>query len=186
MDTTTALAFVIPISHQSHIDEVRAKYDAAYKRWMPHINFVFPFVSSDRFDAIVNECKLEMQPFEVTLNTLGWFAQGKKGFTFHLTPDSKSQERLKQIYLTIASHPTIATLVKDKKRHEFHPHLTIAQCKKNEYDSRFLELQSWLGKGITVTLDELSLLKRSAETNDRMTVVTTMPLKKKEKTMDRI
>ena len=47
MHTSTALTFVLPDEVHDKINEIRSVSDKAYPRWMPHINFIFPFVPPD-------------------------------------------------------------------------------------------------------------------------------------------
>lgn len=172
METTTALAFVISEADVSKkIDEIRSQYDRAFKRWPPHVNFIFPFTHIDNFDHIesllrtaFNEGKLE--PFDVFFNSIGFFSQGKGNVTLHLKPDQRSEVRLGKIFELIKEAlPNIKIKNKD-----FHPHLTIGQCHKNDLPDRLNELTKWLNEGFVVRFESISFLHRSPETDDRMEI----------------
>ena len=49
----TALAFTVQHDNEQ-IQAIRQKHDPAYERWMPHINFCFPFVDPQYFDLTFN------------------------------------------------------------------------------------------------------------------------------------
>ena len=88
------------------------------------------------------------------MKTIGYFEQGKVA-TFHLKPvnDSKLQALYQIIRRTL---PEV-----EVKRDEFHPHMTLAQCKKSEVPAKMAELQQWLGGGITMNIDRICLINRS-------------------------
>lgn len=157
MDTTTALTLVAPACHWDKINEIRQHQDKAYPRWFPHINFLFPFVPVQRFDDIkfrLNTALKDFGPFVLEMKTIGYFEQGKVA-TFHLKPvnDSKLQALYQIIRQTL---PEV-----EVKRDEFHPHMTLAQCKKSEVPAKMAELQQWLGGGITMNIDRICLINRS-------------------------
>lgn len=51
-DTSTALTLIISPTYHQKINEIRSKHDKAYPRWMPHINFMFPFVPLEQFPEV--------------------------------------------------------------------------------------------------------------------------------------
>ena len=42
----TALCIIPPGNSCEQIQKIRKKHDAAFERWMPHINLAFPFVDT--------------------------------------------------------------------------------------------------------------------------------------------
>ena len=155
MDTTSALTLAFPDDTHQKINEIRSKYDKAYPRWMPHINFIFPFVPVDKFDEIANRlsCLNNFGGFELELNTIGYFIQGSN-VTFHAKPDNDS--KLQNLFKLITEVlPEI-----ESKREQFHPHLTLAQFPRLEIDIRKQELIQWLGSGIKIKVDRIHLIKR--------------------------
>lgn len=164
MDVACAFAFIV---HEpdvvARINEMRSQFDSAYPRWMPHINFLFPFVGPENFPRIRPRIeavlKSQGEPFWIRFDRIGFFSQGKAGNTFHLKPDASSTQRLERIYNALkAALPECP--VKDKP---FHPHLTLAQCTKEETAGMQRRLDEWLGRGIQVWCGELTLLTRSRE-----------------------
>lgn len=156
MDTTTALTIIAPEEFQDKINQVRSKYDRAYPRWMPHINLLFPFVSLDNFEDIVDRLK-ELNDFgeiDLNMNEINYFSQGKN-VTVHIKPSNKN--RLSELFEKI----TILLPEIKPKHNEFHPHLTLAQFKKSELNEKLKELQEWLGDGFVFKINKISLIKRN-------------------------
>ena len=93
MDVTTALTLIIPEEHHSRINAIREKYDRAYPRWMPHINFIFPFLSKESFPVVVEKLQDalgDFRSFDITLSEVDSFKR-KGNVTFHLRPSNSSQ-----------------------------------------------------------------------------------------------
>jgi poly(A) polymerase len=60
----------------------------SYKRWMPHVNLLYPFVPYEQFEKtapLLSEALQSVKPFKVTLNTFGYFSHGKSS-TLWLKP----------------------------------------------------------------------------------------------------
>jgi len=166
MDTSTALTFVLPDHVHDKINEIRSTMDKAYPRWMPHINFIFPFVPPTEFSSVVEKLKdLDVKPFKITFSAIGYFSQGKN-ITFHLKPDDESIKLLKQIFNKIKERLPDVSI----KHTEFTPHATLAQCSKNMLHANLGMLETWLGGGIVVDCDKICIIQRSPETSDRMVI----------------
>ncbi len=163
MDVTTALTLVVPCELHTEINSIRSQYDRAYPRWLPHINFLFPFVPEDQFDSIAARLEPVLKSFgsfELELSELGSFKQGK-GLTVHIKP--KDSTRLKELFELIRK-----TLPEIQSKHdEFNPHLTIAQFKKAEFEAKKPELEAWLSKNnFKFTVDHICILERSKTDNN--------------------
>ena len=157
MDVTTALTLVIPDEFHEMINSVRKEHDRAYPRWMPHINFIFPFVPEEQFDMMVAKLDTVLRgfgSFTLNLDTVGYFKQGK-GVTIHLKPSDKSH--LEKLFDQIKNAlPDV-----EIKHAEFNPHMTLAQCKKSNADALVAELQDKFKDGISFEVEYVSILARS-------------------------
>jgi RNA 2',3'-cyclic 3'-phosphodiesterase len=156
-DVTTALTLIFP--NIPFINETRSKHDKAYKRWMPHINFLFPFVEEEHIADMktrLTKALSGVKPFQVDLNNLNYFPQGKKKVTFHLKPTSQSE--LNNIYTIVRS-----TLPEVYVKHpEFRAHLTLGQCSKQDFQSLNQELQVKMKTAdLTFDVDALYIIQRS-------------------------
>jgi len=162
MSVTTALTLVAPQEFHDKINEIRKLYDKAYPRWMPHINFLFPFVSDDQFDTIVNKLEPTLKSFgtfELEMNEIGSFNQGKT-VTVHIKP--KNYDKLKELFTIIRKE-----LPEIKPKHEeFGPHLTIGQFTKQEAPAKIEEMKKWLGSGFTFNIGYICILQRSKTDNN--------------------
>jgi RNA 2',3'-cyclic 3'-phosphodiesterase len=172
--TTTALAFVLPDNHTDSVNTFRDRYDKAAKRWPPHINFLFPFVSPTAFEevfAALSSASLGGS-FSIVFDDFGFFPQ-KSNVTFHLKLSGASEERFQEIFRAIRE--TLPHV--DVRRPEFKPHLTLGQCPRSEWPAMERELREWLPEGgLKMRCEHLVLLHRSPDSMDRMVAVHTVPL----------
>mmetsp|Transcript_17389 Transcript_17389/g.20471 ORF Transcript_17389/g.20471 Transcript_17389/m.20471 type:complete len:183 (+) Transcript_17389:61-609(+) len=156
MDVTTALTLVIPEEFHDHINIIRQQYDKAFPRWMPHINFLFPFVGEEHFESIQEHLQTNLEnfgPLELTFNKITFFKQ-KKMNTYNLQPTHDN--RLQDLFCIIRETlPTIQV-----KHAEFHPHMTLGQAKTSSHTEFMNELEAWLGDGFTINVDHICLIKR--------------------------
>lgn len=157
-DVTTALTLVIPEVYYDQINVIREPHDKAYGRWMPHINFMFPFVPEDKFDSVVAKLEPVLQtidPFTVKLDQIGYFVHNPKdNATFHVKPSDPSG--LIQLF------EAIRTALPDIKiKHEgFAPHLTIGQFRQSDIGPKKAELEDWLEDGFEFTVNHINIIKR--------------------------
>ncbi len=191
MDTTTALAYVPSFASAvaQGINDIRSQHDKAHRRWMPHINFIFPYVSLDHFDdhaqRLADAVSKVSLPDNICIkfDGIGFFRQ-KTGYTFHLKPDHDSEMYLSKIYNDVILS-TLSSEVQVRKG-PFHPHLTLAQCSIKDFDTMKAKLDSWFASLASTNCDSESassrflspqslnsivMLRRSPDTNDVMTVV---------------
>jgi 2'-5' RNA ligase len=187
MDTTTALAIVIPEEFHDKINQIRSKYDRAHYRWMPHINFIFPFVSITKFDAIALDLETKLSnynAFDVHLNVIGCFhKKGQPNATFHIKPSDDSELQKLNSVVKYCDRPGRQDRSKTK-RDDFHPHVTIGQFGilsrsglTDKLSDPAPDLIDWLGSGIKFKVNKLCLLHRSPESGDKMVVIREIFLK---------
>ena len=174
-DTTTALTFVLPNFTHKKINFIRSKYDKAFVRWMPHINFFFPFISRNNFDDVVLKIndliqKQNLTKFEVNFSGIGFF-KNSNGYTFHLKLDEASNDHFQTIFLFLRQ------ALPDVKyeRAEFSPHLTLAQCQTQEEFEQMKTMledwfEGWINEDYVIMFDALSCIYRSDQTQDKMTI----------------
>jgi 2'-5' RNA ligase len=157
MDVTTALTLVIPEEFHERINSIRSKYDRAYPRWMPHINFMFPFIPKESFTEVgkvLADALIDFKNFKVTLSEVESFKR-KGNVTFHLRPRDTTQ--LEALFKVIRKALPDVEL----KHEEFVPHMTLGQCKNRDFDRIKSEIDSTVDpKSITFTVDKVSLISR--------------------------
>lgn len=161
--TTTALTVVIPNEYHAKLNVVRQQYDRAFERWMPHVNLLFPFVTTDHFDEIETVLTNALNgfgPITLQFRQIGSFTQGRN-VTFNLQLDHKSEgfAKLQQLYSVIRkSIPNVQA-----KHDELTPHLTLGQCTKKEFTQEFQQ-QLLNDTQFDCTITEISFLSRGATT----------------------
>lgn len=121
---TTALCIIPPKECWKGIQDIREKHDQAYKRWMPHINLVYPFVPVEEF--IDAEKKLikrlaKVEPFTIKLENFDKFSRKGDNLVF-FDPKCKAINDLFELIDQVYPGP----------KKEFHPHMTVAQFSKEE------------------------------------------------------
>jgi 2'-5' RNA ligase len=160
-DVTTSLTLTIPVEFHDKINEIRKEYDRAYPRWMPHINFFFPFVDQAELKEVC--AKLEKilagkKSFKIKLNKVGNFKQGSN-YTYHLVPESSKE--LEELFVLLQKEMGFQSGHKD-----FHPHMTLGQAKKKDHEEMTKKLEEWLkGTNIEFTVDKICILARSKTDN---------------------
>lgn len=161
MDTCCALALLIPTWLTSDIEDIRREHDKAYDRWMPHINFLFPFVQEKKIPDVTGRLISELSklpPFVLNLNEVGSFSQLLNNNviqTFHLKP--KDETTMIELYAAVRR----AIPECKPRRNDFHPHLTLGQWKKSENPTTML--QSRFDRGISVVVDKLYIITRTKD-----------------------
>jgi 2'-5' RNA ligase len=159
-NTKTALAVVFP--NHEWIQAVREANDAAFARWMPHVNLAFPFVGPEHFDELVPriaEALADVEAFEVDMGHLSFFKR-KKDMTFHLSP-LEGAENLVHIFKIVKDClPEVQF-----RRPDFQPHLTLGQCKKRDGPDMLQELtEQMAGESLRFLVREICVIQRDADT----------------------
>lgn len=157
MNTCAALAFLIPDRHCDKIDSIRSQHDKAYDRWMPHINFLFPFVQECKIPDVaarLSKALSQVPSFILELNDIGAFSQ-KDGNTYHLKP--KDESKMVELYNTVRK----AIPEFKPQRNDFHPHMTLGQWKKSDNPDSMLKQQ--FPQGLEVIVDRLCIITRGKD-----------------------
>lgn len=129
----TALAIVPPSSATrcwSELQRVRADLrDKGFYRWPPHVNLVYPFVDTDRFEEAAHMLTRELsliKPFDIQLQRFETFGGSKKGVCY-LAPDTDPSDRIVKLYERV--HSAMSQLVSCSEPDRFIPHLTVAHTR---------------------------------------------------------
>jgi 2'-5' RNA ligase len=72
------------------IQRIRRLHDRQIRRWMPHINVLYPFLeaaSAPATQARLREACRAVAPFRIVLRSLRFFRHGRQRFTMWLAPD---------------------------------------------------------------------------------------------------
>jgi len=156
----SAICIIPPQSIWESIQNIRKDHDRAFERWMPHINLIFPFADDIEFQTLkpkAIESLKEIQPFELTFNTINKFVQGKSS-TLWLQPDEKEDQN----NLQLIEQQLVKTFphCNDLSDRGFVPHLTIAQCSPSQTEKIQNQIQeNW--KSIQFTVNCVYFISRT-------------------------
>jgi len=162
LDVKKALAIVLYSPEAiSQVQSIRKDHDAAFQRWPPHINFVFPFPSLSDLDVTTRletlaKALQDFEPFDITLDTFDCFKR-KRDATVHLVP-KVSGDFLSKLHQVI-----IDSLGLPPPSRPFHPHLTVGQWKKSKVEGAMRGLQTSFTP-VTFRVSHLDFLKRGDDT----------------------
>ncbi len=171
----TAVVIMPPKECWEPIQAIRHEYDRQVRRWMPHINLLYPFYPAEHFSQV--EPKLLMvcgdyQPFELTLSRFRYFEHGSKNHTMWLEPEPgdvvvRLQEKL-QNKIPECEHVS---------RHKggFTPHLSVGQVRRREELEELLaDLQvNWVP--LKFLIETVHLIRRYNSPGDIFRVEQSIP-----------
>jgi 2'-5' RNA ligase len=145
------------------IQLIRSKYDPGYKRWMSHVNLMFPFVPSSQFPVIYQQLRRameNMESFDMTLSEFCHFEHKNKCVMWlkPKTPSGNEIENLLQAMLSVIPHCDDQLNKNGAKK--FCPHLTVGQFTKSEIDKKEEEFQAnW--KDVTWKVNEIYMISKA-------------------------
>ena len=166
MSVQSALCIIPPESQWPAIQTIREQHDPAFKRWMPHINLLFPFIDVKHFDQIAPYIasiitKQKIKPFDITFNEVTTFPNRtpskKKTNVLFLNPmGPECDESLQRIFNFLKADWTKLAM---KHGGEFKPHLTLGKFTGDELEKYKNEFNaSW--KPISFRCDSIYLISR--------------------------
>lgn len=133
----SALVLLPPPSIAEPIEAVRRVYDRQFFRWPPHINLLYPFLSSPSTSGRlqpdirmrIEKVTQNIQPFHVALRAdpPGVFHHSKKSKTVWLGPTTRSVQELQA-----ALQYEFSKGLPDGDRRSFRPHISIGQAKSQD------------------------------------------------------
>jgi len=128
MSTRSAIIIKPPDELIAQIQEIRKQHDKDYKRWMPHIKLVYPFVDEKEFLSIkskIVEAVSFVPPFEITMNKFSSVIRGQGAHIVLKTQPVQAVRDLQQAFKNVFSGVNLSS-------RDIHPHLTVAQTQKDK------------------------------------------------------
>ena len=128
----TAVVVIPPEHLWGPIQGLRKRYDRNYRRWMPHITLLYPFLPVSAFEqvipALARACR-SLDPFGVQLNRFDFFSHSRRNVTIFLVPEPARPLRALQKALL-----KIMPDCNDVNRFAggFTPHLSVGQVRSRE------------------------------------------------------
>eukprot|EP01126_Amoeba_proteus_P041982 TRINITY_DN453_c0_g2_i1.p1 TRINITY_DN453_c0_g2~~TRINITY_DN453_c0_g2_i1.p1 ORF type:complete len:380 (-),score=80.44 TRINITY_DN453_c0_g2_i1:108-1247(-) len=152
------------------IQEIRRLHDKAYKRWMPHLNLLYPFVPEKEFSkasAVFSEILADFRPFHVEFHKFDFFSHGKS-CTIFLKPSFVSEDDdelfpLKNLQEKLQDGFPFCDDLSNISENGYQPHLTVGQFADSE-TSR-LQCHKFHQQFIPITfiVDKIHLISRTVD-----------------------
>lgn len=124
----TAVVLIPPPSTWPPIQAIRKRYDRQVRRWMPHINLLYPFRPPEAWPALLKSIAERIRPllpFTVRLSEIRYFRHRSGRCTLWLAPEPRETlDALQQALLAVVPD------CDDVRRFRggFTPHLSIGQA----------------------------------------------------------
>jgi 2'-5' RNA ligase len=176
MSTThqSALVLIPPPEVWEPIQAIRRGHDRQFRRWMPHVTILYPFVTRDLLDRALpaaTDALSELAPFEVTLQRFDVFRHRGATATLWLAPEPK--EALVALHgALIRRFPECGAT--SKFSGGFTPHLSVGQA-RDEERLRVLraELESWIPQAFSAR--DLKIIVREPPPDDVFRIFAEVP-----------
>ncbi|CAF2596780.1 unnamed protein product [Rotaria sp. Silwood2] len=166
--TQTALCLIPPDNVWEQIQSIRSIHDKAYPRWMPHINFMYPFTPECNFDNIKTQLEPilnRIKPFQIQFDqsSFHYFKQRGDECTYHLRP--KNSTDVVELQKLIQNE--LLNLIKNKRA--FEAHLTLGQTTTSKISDVLIEMQA-VWKTIEFTVDRIYMISRENHPENLFTI----------------
>lgn len=160
---TSAVVVSPPMTEWGPIQAIRSKHDKAFRRWMPHINLIYPFLSESRFseavDFVVNALA-SIKPFKVKFLKFDFFEHSAKSYTLFLLPETEPANALHELQATLEKTFPMFNDQSQKSADGFHPHLTVGQWSSKKMLDKQKEAFEKNWKPIEFVVDHVDLIAR--------------------------
>ncbi len=174
---TTAVAIIPPESRWEPIQRIRREHDRHVRRWMPHINLLYPFRPSDLLESASNaihDAVSGIELFDIALSHFRHFRHGRDSYTVWLAPEPG--ERIVQLQEDLLSAFPDCN---DTARHKdgFTPHLSVGQAKGKDSLRSLLQVCEEGWEPLSFPVREIHVIVRGERfPDDVFQVYRTVPL----------
>ena len=174
----TAVVIIPPDEMWPPIQAIRQKHDRQLRRWMPHINLIYPFRPKEEFDVLAEQFKMacrQVTPFEIELARFRFFEHKRESYTIWLDPEPaeplvRLQETLRQIV------PDCDDV--NRFPSGFTPHLSVGQVKGRARLRDLLERLQTSWEPLSFAAGQINLIWRGTPPDDIFHVTHVVKLKK--------
>jgi len=160
----TAIIVMPPENEWEQINQIRKNHDKAYRRWMPHINLVYPFVSEQAFNnniwRALTDSVARINPFELRFENFDFFEHGQTSCTLFLNPITDDPNSLSKLQSSIESAFPFCNEQSKKTDSGFHGHLTVGQFRGKKIIERYKKKFEGDWKPFTFTVDRVYVISR--------------------------
>jgi 2'-5' RNA ligase len=162
----TAVVVIPPQELWEPIQQIRRQHDRHVRRWMPHINLLYPFRPRSQFaflaERFASVCH-SLSTFTITMREVKYFEHGNGNYTLWLAPEPT--EPLRHL-LTILQQ--IVPDCQDTSGHAqgFVPHLSLGQAKGQESFRKLLGTLQREWQTMSFSVSQISMIWREEPPND--------------------
>lgn len=162
----TAVVLIPPEECWEPIQTIRRARDRQVRRWMPHVNLLYPFRPRQEFDqaaAALQAVARGLSPFDISLNRFRHFGHGRGNYTIWLAPEPA--EALAQLQAALRrAIPDCDEL--SRRGDGFRPHLSVGQVRGRAALERLRRRLQENWHPLRFTVRRVSLIWRGAAPND--------------------
>ncbi len=163
----TALVVVPPRRIWPPIQALRERYDRQVRRWMPHINVLYPFVAPEDFPRampLIRGVTAAFPPFRLQLARFAWFRHSPGHYTLWLAPEPDAPLRALHRAL-VQVFPQCDDL--DRFPQGYTPHLSVGQFRGDPNAlQRFVNRLQRRWQPLRFEVDSLALIRRGDPPRD--------------------
>eukprot|EP01090_Pellita_catalonica_P018368 TRINITY_DN5907_c0_g5_i1.p1 TRINITY_DN5907_c0_g5~~TRINITY_DN5907_c0_g5_i1.p1 ORF type:complete len:693 (+),score=99.51 TRINITY_DN5907_c0_g5_i1:262-2079(+) len=163
---TSAIIVMPPELMWGQIQEIRKRHDKSFRRWMPHINLIYPFMKGSLFNIAEQQLadyftNHPIQPFNVTFNAFDYFEHSPTNCTLFLNPTLERGSELIELQSSLEKVFPTCNEQSTKSDTGFHAHLTVGQFrgKRATETAKNKFAQNW--SPISFMVDSVYLISRS-------------------------
>lgn len=173
---TSAVVVIPPDSVWGPIQQIRKRHDRQFRRWMPHINLVYPFRPEGEFDSLepgFRRVCSEVLPFDLRLEEVHSFGHRGGHHTLWLEPRPASTlTGLREALAGVV--PDCEDL--DRFPSGFTPHLSLGQARgRAGLETLLSEIRSrW--SPLRFRVDAICFIVRGVPPDDVFRVARRIPL----------
>jgi 2'-5' RNA ligase len=159
----TAVVVLPPDEVWGPIQAIRHQHDRHVRRWMPHVNLLYPFYRPDHFAEVVPRLAAAcatITPFVLTLAEFRFFRHASGTATLWLAPEPREAVVRLQAALQAAC-PDCDD--QSRFRAGFTPHLSVGQAGSADEAQRLLAGLQATWQPIRFELSSIALIQRGPE-----------------------
>jgi 2'-5' RNA ligase len=159
----TAVAVVPPEEMWEPIQTIRRQYDRQIRRWMPHINLLYPFLPLSQWDEILPQlirAAQQVTPFQVNLARFHAFTHSSGSATVWLAPEPGASFR--QLQTTLQATVPICD-EQSRFANGFTPHLSVGQVRSRAQARSLIDTLQASWQPLAFSLDAIALLCRDGD-----------------------
>ena len=171
----TALVIVPADAVWEPIQQIRQRYDRHYRRWMPHITLLYPFLSRNLWPNVLDDLRQAcrgIQPFGVELARLAFFDH-RSSCTLWLAPSPTTT----LVDLQTALWQVVPEC-DDTRRHRggFTPHLSVGQQAGRKPVTALMDELQGKWRSVRFPVREVHLIWRNDPPDDIFRIGETLSL----------